>query len=264
MPEFVLEITDLRKVFVDTGAWWLWFTRSRRRLEQVVAVDGVSIKVKPGQILVILGPNGAGKTTLLRLVGCLVSPTSGSVIVNGYDATKDECALKRSIGFSIGDERSFYARLSGRQNLSFFAALLGMTKEQTDSRIEELSLLLGLSHLYRAFQTYPSGIKQRFAIARALLSDPPLLLMDEPTKNLDPVAAHDILNFIKTDLVAKQGKSVLIATHHLGEASLLGGRIAIMNKGKIAACADKEKLLQMLSGGSAVSLEDVYHHYIHA
>src|SRR5262249_45820917 len=174
-------------------------------------LDGVSFDVHQGEIFGLLGPNGAGKTTLLKVLSCLVSPTSGSAFVQGSDIAVAEHRVKTSIGLVTSDERSFYWRLSGRENLHFFAALYNLPRPDIRRRcqglLEKVELL---KHADQPFMEYSTGTKQRLAIARALLHDPPVLFMDEPTRSLDPTAAKHLREFVVSTLNRKEGKTVLL------------------------------------------------------
>ncbi len=204
-----------------------------RRAERVHALRGVDLDVREGEIFGLLGPNGAGKTTLLKILSCLILPDRGSAVVGGED-TVHESRVKPKIGLVHSDERSFYWRLSGVENLRFFARLYDVPRSRSEARIGEL---LGRVDLLEAsdrrFSDYSSGMKQRLAIARALLHDPPILLMDEPTRSLDPASAKSLRAFIADELRGKDGKTILLATHNLHEAEALCDRVAILVRGKV-------------------------------
>ncbi len=242
---FAIETHNLTKVF------------RKSRNSETVAVDGVSLTVPTGSVLVILGPNGAGKTTLLRILAGLVLPSAGKAKICGLDITQENGRAKSLVGVSLGDDRSLYARLSGRQNLEFFAALHGMSRREAQQRIDELGNLLDIP-LDQSVQVSSSGIRQRILIARALLHDPPVLLFDEPTKSLDPASAQGLRGFIKETLADGLGKTVLIATHNLAEAESLGDQIAIMKDGRIHGCGSLHTL-RGIAGLATGDLEDVFH-----
>ena len=204
-----------------------------RRAERIHALRGVSLEVREGEIFGLLGPNGAGKTTLLKILSCLVLPDAGEARVGGEDV-RNEARVKPKIGLVNSDERSFYWRLSGRENLRFFATLYDVEPSRSESRIAEL---LGKVDMARAgdrrFADYSSGMKQRLAVARALLHDPPILFMYEPTRSLDPAASRSLREFIDTELRHRDGKTILLATHNLREAEVLCDRVAILAGGRI-------------------------------
>jgi ABC-2 type transport system ATP-binding protein len=199
----------------------------------VRALRGVDLRVRPGAICGLLGPNGAGKTTLLKILSCLVLPDRGVALIAG-DSTRHERRVKARIGLVHSDERSFYWRLSARENLRFFARLYDVPGRRIGARIEHLLERVGMHDVAdRPFSGYSSGMKQRIAIARALLHDPPILLMDEPTRSLDPAAALSVRALVRDELNRRDGKTILLATHNLHEAEALSDRLAILSRGQV-------------------------------
>jgi ABC-2 type transport system ATP-binding protein len=200
------------------------------------ALHDVSFEVAEGEIVGLLGPNGAGKTTLLKIISGMLYPSSGTVLVEGRKVTDSMSGVHRRIGVVTSDERSFYWRLTGRQNLHFFAALYRLSAKQAHEQVESLLELLHLSDAGdRRFDTYSSGMKQRLAIARGLLNDPKIVLYDEPTRAVDPATARDIRQWIKNSNRRSQATCHLIATNQLGEAEQLCDRLVILNRGQIIA-----------------------------
>ncbi len=198
------------------------------------AVSDVNIKVDEGELLGLLGPNGAGKTTLIKMLCTLILPTRGNAMIGGRDIVKDEKIVRNSIGLINGGERSFYWRLTGRENLEFFASLYNLTVIETKKRVNEIVGLLEMKSIIdQPFQSYSTGMKQRMSIARGLLPDPPVLFIDDLSKNLDPNVAETLRLFIKKKLVEERGKTIVLATHDIEEAELICDRIVIMNKGRI-------------------------------
>lgn len=198
----------------------------------IVANDNISLLVEKGEIFALLGPNGAGKTTLIKILATLVLPTSGTAVVNGYDILKEESKVRRSIALSTGRERSFYFRLTGKQNLEFFGALQGLRGRELKARVEHLLRVLGLwEHKDRKYMKYSSGMKKKVSLARALLTDPPVLLLDEPTSGIDPSSRHDIHQMIGE--LRDGGKTILFATHDMHEAEELSDRIGILKEGRL-------------------------------
>jgi ABC-2 type transport system ATP-binding protein len=242
-------------IAVETHNLTKVFKKSRN--SETLAVDGVSLKVKAGSVLAILGPNGAGKTTLLRILAGLVLPSSGNAKICGLDVIREDSRAKGMVGVSLGDDRSLYWRLSGRRNLEFFAALHGLSRHEAKQRIDEIGNLLEIP-LDQPVQASSSGIRQRILIARALLNDPSVFLLDEPTKSLDPVSAQGLRDFIRETLSGRLGKTVLIATHNLPEAEAIGDEIAIMKQGHIRGCGTLD-LLRRIAGLATGTLEDVFH-----
>ena len=206
-----------------------------------LAVDRVSLTVGRGEIFGLVGPNGAGKTTLVKMLATLIRPTSGTACVNGHDLA-DEHAIKRSIGLVTANERSFYARLSCRHNLRFYAGLHGLGRSLTDRRIAELSALLGLApFLDKRFDRCSTGMKHRLALARALLHDPQVLFLDEPTRSLDPLAAGGFRELIYK-LAYAGGRTVFLVTHDLEETEALCHRVGLMHAGRLRLIETPERL----------------------
>jgi ABC-2 type transport system ATP-binding protein len=207
---------------------------SRWRRQSVVAVDRVSIHIRQGELFGILGENGAGKTTLIRMLSTTVLPTSGRASVLGHDVVREAQAVRRLIGIVSGDERSFYWRLTGRQNLEYFAALYHLPRSSIRRRIDELLAILDVEeHADRRFDGYSTGTKQRFAIARGMLADPRVLFLDEPTRALDPIAASELRRHLTENIVGRMGYTALLATHTLAEAEAICHRVAIMRAGRL-------------------------------
>jgi len=224
-------------------------------------ICSVDMEVRKGELFCMVGTNGAGKTTLIKILCNLILPTSGEVLINGRNILSDPDAACSSIGLVTGDERSFYWRLTGRQNLDFFATLYNLDPVARKSRIDELLNILRIEEPDKRFQEYPSGIKQRLSIARALLHDPDVLFMDELTKNLDPESARSLRVFIKETLVKKQGKTVFFSTHHLYEVEELADRVAFMIKGRIAAVGTLKELGEA-TGVSEAGIEQIYSYFM--
>jgi ABC-2 type transport system ATP-binding protein len=203
------------------------------RPARVEALRGVDLTIRTGELFGLLGPNGAGKTTLLKVLCGLVLPGSGEASVHGVDVRRER-RIKPLIGLVQSDERSFYWRLTGRENLQFFGRLQGLWGDALRARMDELLEWVGMGgDADRRFGDYSSGMKQRVAIARALLTDPPLVLMDEPTRALDPVHAARTRSFIRDELMEKAGRTVVLATHNLREAELVCDRVGILARGRV-------------------------------
>jgi ABC-2 type transport system ATP-binding protein len=217
------------------------------RREEILAVDGVSLQVEGGELFGLLGPNGAGKTTLVKMLSTLILPNAGRAAICGRDVVTQAQEVRSIVGLVDCQERSFFWRLTGRQNLRFFAALHGLYGARADARIDELLALVDLSaHADRRFMGYSTGMRQRLSIARGLLAAPPVVLMDEPTRSLDPVVARDLRAFIREKLVDGLGHTVLLVTHRLEEAEALCDRVAIMNHGRIVACGRVKEIKKMI------------------
>ncbi len=203
----------------------------------------ITLEVRRGELFGLLGPNGAGKSTLLKLLATLTTPDGGRMTVDGIDVARDPIAAKRRIGMCTGDERSFYFRLTARHNLEFFGALVGLGGATLRRRIKECAELVDLTHaLDRRFGGFSSGMRVRLTVARALLADPPLLFLDEPTRAVDPVHAQELRGLIRTNLVQQAGKTVVLATNLLEEAWELCDRVAVVNHGRIVALGPPREL----------------------
>lgn len=240
----IIKTFDLTKKYLPPTGLKAMLMRSPVKNE-VLAVDKVNIKVKKGELFGLIGPNGAGKTTLIKLLCTLLWPTSGKAEINGHDLAQEE-KVKSSIGFVSGEERSFYWRLTGRQNLEFFSSLNNLYLPQSERRIDEVFEQVGLVDAAdNMFYSYSSGMKQKLCIARGLLTDPAILFLDEPTKSVDAITAINLKRFIKEDLVKKQERTVFLTSHRLEEVEQLCDRIAIMDHGRVSFCgtvAELEKL----------------------
>jgi ABC-2 type transport system ATP-binding protein len=204
-----------------------------KRFGAVQALDGVSLRVEPGDVVALLGPNGAGKSTLIRILGTTVLPDAGRASVGGWDVVSESAAAKRASGLMLGDERSWYWRISGRHNLEFFAALHGLGRADARSRAAELLDLFGLTEAAdRPFGGYSAGMRARLSLARALITDPAVLLLDEPTRNLDPVASVRFREHVLR-LARERRAAVLFATHQLHEAAEVATGIVALAAGRV-------------------------------
>lgn len=211
--------------------------------QEILAVDKVNVIVNQGELFGLIGPNGAGKTTLIKMLATLLLPTEGRAFVNDFDVVGQEDLVKTSIGFVSGEERSFYWRLTGRENLMFFASLHNIDRnialERIDNILRTLRLDLAADDMYYG---YSSGMKQKLMIARGLLTDPKILFLDEPTKSVDAVTAREIKKLIREQIVNEQGRTVFLTSHRLEEIEEMCDRLAIMDKGKIRFIGTVETL----------------------
>jgi ABC-2 type transport system ATP-binding protein len=200
------------------------------------SLSEVCFTLHEGETLGLLGPNGAGKTTLLKIISTLIYPTSGSVSLYGRDIFENSIWARSLMGLVTCDERSFYWRLSGLQNLRFFSCLYGLPKKVAEERIQELLATLGLKEAAeRPYGDYSSGMKQKMAITRGLLNDPRVALYDEPTRSLDPLSAQNIRKWILENRSRWPRQARILATNQLHEAELLCDRILILNRGRVIA-----------------------------
>lgn len=224
----MIEVEKLTKVY-RLGA-----LNPFRRAAETLALDSVSLAVGRGEAVALVGRNGAGKTTLLKILATLVLPDSGRASVCGRDVVSDSAAVKSRIGLVTGDERSFYWRISGRENLMLFGALQNIPHRELAERADRLLAALGLAEQARLpFRSFSSGMKQRLAIARCLLHEPEALLLDEPNKGVDPLLQKKYIRYIREEVAGGMKRVVLLATHNLEEAIELGGRVALLEKGRL-------------------------------
>lgn len=204
------------------------------RKEEITALKEVNVSVAKGELFALLGPNGAGKTTLIKVLSTLILPSSGKAFVGGFDLATHDREVRKKIGYVVSDERSFYWRLTGRQNLTFFSTLNNLSAGVAERRIKRLLHLVELERdADRVFKDYSTGMRQKLAIARGLLTDPDIMFMDEPTKALDPITAHNIRELVKEGVMGERKRSIIYATHNLVEAEDLCDSMAIISRGTI-------------------------------
>src|SRR5437660_890894 len=220
----------------------------RRKFKPPVeALRAVSFNVREGEIFGLIGPNGAGKTTLTKIIATLIQPTSGTATVRGHDSVRDDENVRRDVGLAGAEERSFYFRLTAEQNLLFFARLYGLSGHAAKRRIDELFKLFELEELARRrYAELSTGNKQRLSVARAMLASPPVLLLDEPTRSFDPLAAARMRSMVKSLAQNNDNRvTVFLTSHNLAEVEELCDRVAIISKGEIRALDTPRNLRTM-------------------
>jgi len=226
----------------------------RRKTLEIEAVRGVDFEVAEGELFGLLGPNGAGKTTTIKMLITLLIPTEGTARVLGLDVVKDAREVRKRIGYVFGGERGAYDRLSGLDNLRYFSELYGVPPAVQKQRIPMLLELVGLTGREKErVEGYSRGMRQRLHIARGLLHDPPVVVLDEPTIGLDPVGARELRATIAE--LASTGKTVLLTTHYMYEADALCRRIAVINKGEIVAEGTPSALKSRVADQIVVEIE---------
>jgi ABC-2 type transport system ATP-binding protein len=229
------------------------FTRKEPKT-MFTAVNGVDLQIERGEIFGLLGPNGAGKSTTIRMLCTLLEPTSGTAQVNGFDVVNQANDVRRSLGTVLAGERSIYWKLSGRENLDYFAALYHIPAAIAQKRVDELIDRMELKdRANELVEKYSTGMRQRIAIAKALLARPPILLLDEPTLGLDPQAARRVRELIGE--LKQEGHTILLTTHYMEEADQLSDRIGIIDKGKVIALDTPTGLKRRIDQREVIRLE---------
>ncbi|MCG3205021.1 MAG: Vitamin B12 import ATP-binding protein BtuD [Elusimicrobia bacterium] len=221
------------------------------------ALKNINLQVAMGKVCCLLGPNGSGKTTLLKILAGLLDPTTGSLNIHGIDRMADPRSARADIGWMPAEERSgLYGRITGRENLNFFGTLHGLTAEELNRTIGNISFQIGIDdELDKNVQRVSSGTKQKIGLARALLHNPPILLLDEPIRNLDPETTVRFRRLLKDHLTRIQKKTVLLSTHLLEEARRVADMIVIIRKGEIVKVIEGLDLENELK---AATLEEIY------
>ncbi len=259
---YAIETGNLTKRFAKkrhTGIF-AFLRRDRNKNKQkennefTLALNKVSIKIHQGELFGLLGPNGSGKTTMIKCLSTILIPDEGTATINGFDAVKETAMVRASVGMVVGGERTLYWKLTARDNLMYFSSLYKMQKSYAKKRIEELLDVFELSdRADERLEDYSTGMRQKVAIARALLHDPPILLLDEPTIGLDPNFSRQIRRQIR-ELSKKHGKTIFLTTHYMDEADQLCDRIAFINKGNIIATETPNKLKAMVKDKELVEI----------
>lgn len=226
-----------------------------KEFEDVTAVDGLSIEIEEKELFGLLGPNGAGKTTIIKILCGLLRATSGSIKVAGYDVQKETEKVKELIGVCPQDTAT-YPYLTGRENVELFGNLYAMPKEKlrknTDELLEKMSLKQDAN---RRLGKYSGGMKRRINLIMALVHDPEIAFLDEPTVAMDPQSRHAVWDFIRE--LNRRGKTIILTTHYMEEAEELCGRVGIIDHGKLIAVGQPEELMEMYK---EKNLEDVFIH----
>jgi ABC-2 type transport system ATP-binding protein len=248
--ENAVEVRNLKKYF--TSKKKKLFKKTEKK--EFKAVDGVTFEIRKGEIFGLLGPNGAGKTTTIKMITGLLSPTAGSVCVNGLDVDKKPLEALKNLGTVLAGDRSIYWKLTARENLEYFAALYGCDKKEAKKRTNEILKKLGLEEKAdELVEKYSTGMKQKVALGKALIPNAPVVLLDEPTLGLDPQSALNLRELILE--IKGEGRTVLLTTHYMEEADFLCDRIAIIDGGKIIALDTPENLKSSLNEIKSIKIE---------
>ncbi len=241
----MIEAESLGKVFVDA-----------KTKTQVKAVEDVSFTARPGEIFGLLGPNGAGKTTLIRMLATILTPTTGTARIMGYDIARQAAQVRANIGYLTGSA-GLYERLTARELLNYFADLYQLSAETRARRIADLMDTLEIGEFAdRRCDKLSTGQRQRVSIARSVLHEPPVLFFDEPTSGLDVMAARTVVRFIRR--CRAEGKTVVFSTHIMSEVEALCDRIAVVYRGRICAEGTRAQLQQQVGADLATPFETVF------
>jgi ABC-2 type transport system ATP-binding protein len=230
-----------------------------RRFGSMTAVDALTIDVESGDVFGLLGPNGAGKSTAIKMLTTLLDPSAGSATVGGFDIVRQSSDVRRVIGY-VPQALSADGNLTGYENLLIFTKLYDVPRGERDRRVHEALSLMGLTEAaHKLVRTYSGGMIRRLEIGQAMLHEPRLLFLDEPTVGLDPIARRAVWEHLE-QIRAKTGMTIFLTTHYMEEADSLCNRVAIMHRGKVAALGTPDELKATV-GGPGTSLDDVFVHY---
>ncbi len=236
-----ISVQDLTKVYEPSPAWMKVLVKSAIT-SSVVALDGISFEVGPGEICAIVGPNGAGKTTTFRILVGLTTPSSGRATVTGLDSQHESVAVRRMVGWMPGEERSLFMRLTCAENLRFHGRLQGLAGPELRSRIMDSLAKVGIADAAEhSVFALSSGMRARLQLARALLHQPRVLILDEPTGSVDPVAAHELLGLV-VSIVEEERLAAIISSHRLEEIEALHSHVVLLDRGRIRHDGDLDKL----------------------
>jgi ABC-type multidrug transport system ATPase subunit len=250
VPDFAVSIDSLTKFFPPTRTGWRAFLQPFEQ-PTIPALHQLSFDLRQGESVALLGANGAGKSTLLRILSTLLVPTSGRASVAGHDAAQSPAEVRRNLGYHAGSDLGFYPRLTGRQNLLFFGQLNHLSRSAASDCIARFGAQFELAEaLDRQVRTLSSGTIQRLSLARALMHSPRVLLLDEPTRSLDAIAAASFRHFLKSQILERGTTSLLFASHSLPEIALLAHRVAILKQGHLIALDSPAALIQQTSSHS--------------
>jgi ABC-2 type transport system ATP-binding protein len=248
----MLNVRSVSKVYAPPPRWLRPLVRSAVR-SPVRAVNQVSFGVAAGEIVGLVGPNGAGKTTLLKMIATLLEPTSGQISVDGYDVLKDPLEVCRRLGLVLEGDQGLYDRLTGVQNLEFYGMMAGMPRRAARSRARDLLARLGLHQHDKLVFGYSAGMRMRLSVCRALMADPPLIVLDEPTRSLDPLVSRFMQEMLR-DLAA-QGHAIVLSNHRLDEVVTTCDRIVAIIHGEVRFDGTADSLTGARNGASAALLD---------
>lgn len=241
---------------VETQRLGRTFAGGRRSDTVVTALDGVDLSIPTGEVHGLLGPNGAGKTTLCKILSTVLLPTSGTASVAGFDVVAEVGEVRRRMGIVFGGDKGLYNRLSARRNLRYWGALYGMTDRESSHRADALLERVGLTGVADDRpETFSRGMKQRLHLARGLMADPEVLLLDEPTTGMDPVAAREFRRLVGE--LRDEGRTILITTHDMAEAEAVCERVTLIDRGRLLATESPRTLAGWISRFERVDADGV-------
>lgn len=249
----MLQAEEVRKVYEPPPGWLRPLIRSAVR-SPVEALRGVSMEVAGGEILGLIGPNGAGKTTLIKIISTLLEPTSGRVTIDGFDVTTHAQEVCSRLGLVLEGDQGLYDRLTGLQNLVFYGMLAGLPRAASRARASETLELLELAHRDKLLFGYSAGMRMRLSIGRALMADPPLIVLDEPTRSLDPVASRFTSRLLRG--LAAEGRAILLSNHRLDEVVETCDRVVAIVHGQVRFSGRMAEVAES-PGSAAMVLSDL-------
>mgnify|MGYP001114186674 CR=1 FL=1 len=250
MPGYAIEAEDLKKTFkTSVGRAFL-----KKQAIIVNAVDGLSLRVGSGQIHSLVGPNGAGKTTTIKILSTLLIPDSGRALVGGFDVVKEPGKVREIIGLVLAPDKGFYTRLTGLENLVYYGRLYGLNRGEAIRRAYELLELVGLADEgKRLYEEYSLGMKAKLSIAKAMINDPSIIFLDEPTIGLDPISARRVRQIIRD--LATQGRTILLTSHNMWEVENLSNKVSLIKGGKIVVEGSPADLKERLRLNYRIEVE---------
>ncbi len=225
-----------------------------KRFKEIAAVQHVSFRVEAGEVYGLLGENGAGKTTTMRMMATVLTPTEGDIEISGFSVRQQPLEVRRRIGILFGGDVGLYSRLTARENIAYFGRLYGLEQARLEERIDSLSRMLEMDDFIdRRVGAFSRGMKQKVAIARTLVHDPDVILLDEPTTGLDVTAATIFRRMVRK--LQEEGKTILFSSHNMGEINKLCKRVALMHKGKLRFAGDLDALREQFG---TEDLDDIF------
>ncbi len=249
-----ISFQSISKTYRGTRGWLDWLPGRGGATGDKRALQNVSFLVRPGEIVSLLGPNGSGKTTAIKILSSLITPTEGNAAIAGFDTKGKSLQSRAQIGYCMAEERSFYFRLTGRQNLRFFGRLRGLSHAAVDRDIKRLEPILRHGDLDGRFMTYSTGMKQKLSLFRALIGNAPVLLLDEPTRGLDPHSTKMFLDELRA-YARDRGTAILLASHDLDAVDRVSDRLLFLHRGRLLADDTPDEVLRRFSIPQEVVIE---------